>query len=77
MNSESVISERGQITLPKKLRNRLGLKAGTRVTFVPSRQGLFIRKASAEGNPLQEVFGIVKDGLKTDKYLRQTRGDVE
>lgn len=77
MNTESVITERGQITLPKELRDRLGLKAGTVITFVPSKQGILIRKAPSGESALKSVFGVVKDGLGTDDYLKNIRGDVE
>lgn len=76
MNSESVISERGQITLPKELRDRLGLKPGTTVTFVPSEQGILIKRAAASSS-LREVFGTVKDKIPTNDYLKQLRGKVE
>lgn len=77
MKSESVISERGQVTLPKELRDHLGLAPGMRVSFVPSPQGILIRKASSQAAPFREVFGVIKDGVSTDDYLRRTRGKVE
>lgn len=77
MNSNSVITERGQVTVPKKLRDRLGLKPGTVVTFVSSHKGILIRKADNRADPFKEIFGVVKDGLRTDDYLRKTRGNVE
>ncbi|HCU23917.1 MAG TPA: AbrB family transcriptional regulator [Deltaproteobacteria bacterium] len=77
MKSESVISERGQVTLPKKLREHLGLAPGVKVTFVPSPQGILIRKSGSRAASLREVFGIIKDRVGTDAYLRRTRGKVE
>ncbi len=73
---ESVISERGQITLPKELRDHLGLKPGTVVAFVPSDQGILIKRSSSSSS-LREVFGVVKDKIPTDDYLRQIRGKKE
>lgn len=77
MNTESVITERGQITLPKELRDRLGLKPGTTVQFKATGKGILIQKGSREGNPFQEVFGIIHDRQSTDDYLRKVRGKVE
>lgn len=79
MNTESVISERGQITLPKELRDRLGLRPGMMVTFVPSARGILIQRASPpeDQHPIQEAFGVLKDGIRTDDYLHQIRGKVE
>lgn len=79
MNTESVISERGQVTLPKELRDRLGLRPGMVVSFVPSTRGILIQRAAPpQGkHPLEELFGILKDGVGTDDYLHQIRGKVE
>ena len=77
MNNESTITERGQITLPKGLRERLGLKPGTVVSFTPSAQGLLIRKTASETNPMREVFGVLKDRTRTNDYLHKIRGKVE
>lgn len=77
MKSDSVISERGQVTLPKKLRERLGLRPGAKVVFEASPGGLLVRKAVGEASPLKEVYGILKDRIRTDDYLKKTRGKVE
>ena len=77
MKTESVISERGQVTLPKKLRERLRLDAGTKVTFKASPQGIVIRRASGVGSPVRDVYGVLKDRVRTDAYLRKLRGKVE
>ncbi|MBI3540711.1 MAG: AbrB/MazE/SpoVT family DNA-binding domain-containing protein [Deltaproteobacteria bacterium] len=76
MNNQSTVSERGQITLPKELRDRMGLKPGTSVRFVPSPKGILIQRDSAE-DPMGEVFGVLKDGIRTDDYLKETRGKAE
>lgn len=62
--------------LPKNLRERLGLKPGMVVVFVPSPQGLLIKKVGDEGH-MREVFGVLKDGIKTNDYLKKIRGDID
>lgn len=75
---ESSVSERGQVTLPKELRDRYGLLAGTPVAFIPSSKGLLIRKSvDKNNNPFKKLVGIIKDGTKTDDYLNEIRGSVE
>ena len=74
---ESTVTERGQVTLPKSLREQFGIKPGMVVRFDPSSEGLVIRKVTSGPHPIQEVFGILKDGVKTDDYLRKLRGKVE
>lgn len=52
------ITSKGQITLPKELRDALGLRAGDRVTFVIRDDGTAVmrpRKAS-----LEQLFGRLK-----------------
>ncbi|NPV70639.1 MAG: AbrB/MazE/SpoVT family DNA-binding domain-containing protein [Firmicutes bacterium] len=39
------ISDKGQVTLPKKLRERLGLKRGDYLLLSPQGQGLRVEKA--------------------------------
>lgn len=77
MNTESVISERGQITLPKELRDRLGLRPGTVVTFTVSPAGLVLKKSKSKKADLRSVFGIIKSDKDTDELLKELRGNVE
>lgn len=77
MNSESVISERGQVTLPKDLRDKLGLRPGTSVTFKVSKEGLLLKKSSNKKPDFRSVFGIIKSDKDTDELLKEMRGDVE
>jgi len=41
----SSISEKGQVTVPKEIREALGLKAGDKVVFISKGEQVFIRKA--------------------------------
>jgi antitoxin PrlF len=77
MKSDSVISERGQITLPKELRDRYGLVPGTKVSFCRSPRGVLIQKEKKGVQAVHEVYGIIKDDVETDDYLDLTRGKVE
>lgn len=75
---ESTISERGQITLPKEFRDYYGLRSGTTISFTPSPKGLLIRKSvDKNNNPFKKLVGVIKDGTKTDDYLKEIRGSVE
>ena len=46
MKENTIISERGQITLPSKLRKKLGLESGSVVTIEERKGELIIRPAS-------------------------------
>ena len=69
------ISERGQITIPKALRERFGLHRDVEVDISPTEQGLLIRKRAAALHPVDRVAGIL-DGVDfdTDEYIEEIRG---
>jgi AbrB family looped-hinge helix DNA binding protein len=68
------VSEKGQVTIPKALRDKLGLRPGSVIEF-DARNGLLVgRKASAGADPVLAVTGIVKLAEEVDAYLQATRG---
>ncbi len=68
------ISERGQITIPKTLRDRYGMNHNVEVEIEPTRDGLLIRKRSASRHPVDRVYAVLARGGSTDDYLEQIRG---
>lgn len=73
------ISRRGQITIPKQLRERFGLQPGVEVEVVPTDEGLLIRKRVIGQHPVDKVAGILgKDalgeGVSVDDYIEEIRG---
>ena len=68
------ISERGQITIPKKLRDRFGMNHNVEVELTPTRNGLLIRKRPAARHPVERVYAILGRRGSTDDYLEEIRG---
>lgn len=73
------ISERGQITIPKHLRERFGMNRNVEVEISPTEQGLLIHKRTAAKHPVDRVYGILgKDalgeGVSVDDYIEEIRG---
>jgi len=68
------VSERGQVTIPKKLRDRYGLHPEVEIDFVADEDGLRVRKRTAAGHPIREVFGILKRPSGVDTYIEEIRG---
>ena len=66
------ISEQGQITIPKHLRERFGMDPNVEVEIKPTEQGLLIRKWAAGIHPVERVYGILNGG-NTDDYLDEVR----
>jgi AbrB family looped-hinge helix DNA binding protein len=69
----SRVTERGQITIPKSLRTRYGIRPGQEVLFEEHEEGLLIRKV-VQDDPLQVLLGRVRGGIDVDRYLGQMRG---
>lgn len=59
MTCSSTISSKGQITVPREIRNRLGLKEGDRVEFVVEDDRTTIRPARAFENPFVKYVGAL------------------
>ena len=69
------ISQRGQITIPKKLRDRFGMHHNVEVEVVATEDGLLIRKRTvdpADGpDPIQ--FDDGADPIDVERVLRERR----
>jgi AbrB family looped-hinge helix DNA binding protein len=68
------ISERGQITIPKTLRDRYGLSKSVEIELVPTNEGVLIQKHIAARHPVDKVYGILKRPADTDRYIEKIRG---
>ncbi len=69
------ISERGQITIPKRLRERFGMNHNVEVEITPTEDGLLITKRTDGMHPVDRVAGIL-DGadFDIDEYIEEIRG---
>ena len=70
------ISERGQITIPKALRDRFGMNHNVEVEIPPTDDGLLIRKRAGSEHPVDRVAGILDGVFDTDidEYIEEARG---
>lgn len=68
------VSKRGQIMIPKKLRDRFGLHPSVEVEVVPTDGGLLVRRRSGALHPVDRAYGILGARPSTDEYLEQIRG---
>ena len=68
------ISERGQITIPKRLRDRFGMNKDVEVEITPTEHGLLIQKRSAARHPVERVSGILDGAGGVDRYIEEIRG---
>lgn len=73
MTERSRVSEKGQVTIPKRIRERLGIQAGELLEFEEARGRLVARKA-VDRDPVDEVYGVLELGESTDALLKRLRG---
>jgi AbrB family looped-hinge helix DNA binding protein len=69
------VAERGQVTIPKALRERLGIRPGTVLEFTEEAGRLVAVKAAPQ-DELDLVYGTLGCGRRTDDLIEQLRGSL-
>lgn len=73
---KSTVSEKGQVTIPKKLRDRLGIEPGAVLDFVEVDGRLVATKTQGE-DVVAAVSGLLEsDAMNTDQFIENLRGEV-
>jgi antitoxin PrlF len=70
---KSRVAERGQVTIPKRLRDRLGIKPGTVLEF-SEKDGRLIAAKGGESDAVARVYGCLGRQIDTDAVMAQLRG---
>jgi AbrB family looped-hinge helix DNA binding protein len=70
---KSRLGERGQMVIPKPLRDRLGLRGGQLLEVREERGQLIVTK-SLEHDGIDAVYGILQTGMTTDEMIEELRG---
>jgi AbrB family looped-hinge helix DNA binding protein len=68
----SRISAKGQITVPKGVRERYALLPGTEVEFELRDEGALLRKRRGERHPIWDAIGSLKDSWRWPKGVPRT-----
>jgi len=71
----SILSEKGQVTIPKRLRDQLGLVPGTVLDFSEDQGHLIARRIESE-RPIGKWRGrgSLPKNLSVDNYIQKLRG---
>lgn len=70
------VSERGQVTIPKKLRKRLGIRPG-QVLEVDEDRGRVVMSKVVQEDVFERLTGILKLDKTTDELIEEMRGPAE
>jgi AbrB family looped-hinge helix DNA binding protein len=73
MTYTSTVSEKGQVTLPKPLREALGIRTGERVEFELDGEAIRLKKRP-DRDRLAELYGSLKLPASVDELIDEMRG---
>ncbi len=69
------VAERGQVTIPKVLRDRLGIKPGTILEFKED-HGKIVAVKSVTMDTIDQFYGTFGSGRRTDDIMQELRGNL-
>ena len=67
------ITEKGQVTIPKSVREHFGLSPGQEVRFVERNRQVVLEKVQT-GDVWRRYRGFLKSRKRTDDVIRKLRG---
>ena len=73
---KAIVSEKGQVTIPKPLRDRLGLRPGQVLRF-REEKGVLVASKESGADPVARSYGILKTGAGSDALVRKLRGKAD
>lgn len=68
------VTTKGQVTIPKSIRERLGIEPGDEIEFEETEDGYVLRK-SAEDNPFEEWRGVAEADQTVEERMKELRGE--
>jgi len=74
----TTVTSKGQVTIPKPVRDRLGIKPGSAVEFRMDADGRIVllnAEGTARKNPFDTMRGILPSSPSTDEIMAMLRGD--
>jgi AbrB family looped-hinge helix DNA binding protein len=73
----ATVTAKGQITIPKAVRDALGIKPGSKVDFKPLDGGqiALVKQGPKPKGRFDRFVGVATTKLTTDEIIALTRGD--
>lgn len=73
---KSKVSEKGQVTIPKRVRDQLGIRAGDELDFEADAGRIVVTKV-VEKDPYDRLYGSLKLPMGVDELIDEMRGPAE
>jgi len=73
---KAIVADRGQVTIPKALRDKLGILPGTALDFQMDKDKLVARKILSV-DPVSRVFGCLVRNKTSDQIMDELRGSID
>jgi len=70
------LTVKGQVTIPKAIREALGLKPGSKITFI-IQDGKCILEKEIEDDPFAKWVGYLNRPGNSDRIVEAMRGPIE
>lgn len=72
----SILTTKGQLLIPKRLRTKYGIKSGVKVIFEETKDGLVIKPM--DEHYFESLAGILKSSLpSTNEYMKMKQEEKE
>ena len=72
----SILTTKGQLLIPKRIRNKYGIKSGVKVAFLESPHGVIIKPMDTAY--FESFAGLYKDSLpSTDEYMKMKKEELK
>lgn len=72
---KAIVSEKGQVTIPKRLRDSLGIRPGDVIEFSEEQGGRLVGKRVIDEDVFDRLTGVIDlEGKTTDEIIDEMRG---
>ena len=69
----SVLTSKGQLLIPKRLRNKYGIKSGVKVAFIESPEGVVLKPM--DENFFNQFVGMLKEGAPSREEYKAWKNE--
>ena len=69
----SIVADRGQVTIPKILRERMGIRPSCALSF-SIKDGMLIAVKADSSDPVHRVTGCLRTKKTSDELMKEIRG---